>query len=118
MSLRSDNLSGFDVDEDVLLALLRRWDLDHVDILAALFLDRDVGDFAGDALKRNLRRLFFRDLCRGRARAFEGLRLAGTTATARATRSTLASRPQWIVLFMAVSFPFNRTPERNTEGSP
>ena len=64
MSVRPDNLSGLHVDEDVLLALFRRLDLDHVDILAALFLDRHIGDFAGDAFKRNLLRLFFRDLCR------------------------------------------------------
>src|SRR6185312_811865 len=37
-SVRPDNLSGLDVDEDVLLALFRRLDLDHVDILAALLL--------------------------------------------------------------------------------
>ena len=51
---------------NVLLALIRRQDLDNVDILAALSLNRYVGDLSGDLFKRNLRRLLFRDLCPGR----------------------------------------------------
>ena len=72
---RSRQLSGLHVDEDVLLALLRRLDLDDVDILAALFLNRHVGDFAGDVFKRNLLRLFFRDLCRRPRTLFRRARL-------------------------------------------
>src|SRR6267143_5543868 len=66
ISLGADNLSGLHVDDDVLLALIRRLDLDDVDILAALSFNRYVGDFAGDLFKRSLRRLLFRDLCPGR----------------------------------------------------
>src|SRR6187551_2550357 len=62
ISFGADNLSGLHVDEDILLALIRRQDLDNVDILAALSLNRYVGDFAGDLFKRYFRRLLFRDL--------------------------------------------------------
>ena len=46
-SVRSDDLSGFDVDKDVLLALVRCLDLDHIDILAFLPLNREIGGLAG-----------------------------------------------------------------------
>ena len=61
MSVRSDDLSGLDVDEDVFLAA-RRLDLDHVDILAVLLLNLHVGGLSGHSLKRDLRRLVSRNL--------------------------------------------------------
>src|SRR4029078_9306966 len=65
-SVRSADLSGLDVDKDILLAILRRLDLDHVDILAFLPLDRHRRGLAGDLRDRNLRRLVSRDLRDGR----------------------------------------------------
>src|ERR1700752_4822850 len=65
VSFRSHDLSRLHVDKYVLLAF-RRLDLDHVDFLALLFLNRYFGDFAGDALKGDLRRLLLRDLRPGR----------------------------------------------------
>jgi hypothetical protein len=49
MSVRSDDLAGLDVDKDVLLALVRCLDLDHIDILAFLPLNREIGGLAGDS---------------------------------------------------------------------
>src|SRR6201989_708990 len=71
-SVCSDDLSGLDIDKDVLLAVLRRLDLDHVDVLAFLALDLHGRGLAGDRLKRDLRRLVARDLGHGR-RVFERL---------------------------------------------
>src|SRR5206468_11637146 len=65
-SVRSNDLSGLDVDKDILLAILRRLDLDHVDILAFLPLDRHGRGLAGDLRERDLRRLVSRDLRHGR----------------------------------------------------
>src|SRR5258708_8944026 len=66
VSVRADDLSGLDVDKDVLLALVLGLDLDHVDILAFLPLNRHVGGLAGDSRKRDLRCLRARDLRHGR----------------------------------------------------
>ena len=47
------------VDQNIGLgAILLGNDLDHVDRLAALLLDRDIGHLAGQRLKRGLRGLF------------------------------------------------------------
>jgi hypothetical protein len=50
MSVRADDLSGLDVDEDVSLAAFPRLDLDHVDVLAALSLNLEGGHLPGDSL--------------------------------------------------------------------
>src|SRR5262245_15052067 len=65
-SVRSDDLSRLNVDEDVFLAAVLRLDLNHVDVLAALPLNLHVSHLAWNSLQRDLRCLFFRDLCRGR----------------------------------------------------